>query len=218
MTVMSAILLAFLTTPFGPVWAGAWLRSEGAGFAAISTERGLDGGYDHAGYVEYGVRDDLTLGAKVDVEMLGNQPIDGSGYLFLRRPLDLLENWQVSYALGLGLSWDPTDLSHLLRAGVSFGRGYNLGERSGWVNLDTDLVSDGITGRAVKVDGTVGINATDRLKPMMQTYVTIDDEGTSVTYAPSVVWSPQSGGVSYQAGIEHEEAETTVRIGIWLDF
>ncbi|MEM6340986.1 MAG: hypothetical protein AAF729_07540 [Pseudomonadota bacterium] len=200
--------------------AGAWLRDEGAAFVSTSVTQSRDGTSDAAVFLEYGFRARTTIGAKIDTRMYGTTPQSGSGYLFLRRPVGNEDsNWRLSYALGLGASMDANGTTPLFRAEFSVGRGLTLGERSGWINIDTVLVSEPNRDRnTTKVDATLGMTWSDRLKLMMQAYLSHDGEEEAAIIAPSIVWTPRESRQSYQIGVEQEEDDTRLKIGIWLKF
>ena len=80
------LLLGLLQLPT-PAQGGAWLREKGTGFT--STTVNVTRSYDisESTFMEYGVRDDLTLGAEVGflASSIGLQ--SGFASVFLRRPL-----------------------------------------------------------------------------------------------------------------------------------
>jgi hypothetical protein len=191
--------------------AGPWLREAGSGFFSTSTKFGLDLHAEQSVYAEYGLRPDLTLGALIDLPIAG--PAETTALLFFRQPIGSGEGPMVyAYDLGLGMREDQI----FARGGFSLGRGIKLGERYGWAVLDNTL--DISSTPRIKSDGTVGLNLSNRWKAMLQGFFQFDETGSTLTIAPSVVYSPKHIKTSFQVGIEFGEDDPDLRIGIWRDF
>ncbi|WP_415922024.1 hypothetical protein [Tateyamaria sp. SN6-1] len=202
-----------------PAWAGAWLRAEGTGFLASSLLQDENGRTDAALYFEYGVRPKLTLGVKADADMTAGRLGDGTAFAFDRLPIPTADKpFKLTYDLGIGATLGA-ETDPLLRTGLSYGRGLNWRERSGWLALDLAVEwSLGGAAHTTKFDTTIGMGLTDTTKLMMQVFVSNADSRTTVTLAPSLIWQPRESKRSYQVGVEAERGVVSVRLGLWQDF
>lgn len=211
--ILVALLWASSTT------AGAWLREAGTGFLATSTLHSADGGSDAALYFEYGVRPKLTLGVKIDASMVAGRVGSGSGFAFARRAIPTGKRpYKLAYEIGLGATLgDTTD--PLLRTGLSYGRGLSIRQKNGWLALDL-AVEWALSGAAhtAKFDTTFGLGITDVTKLMMQVFVSDTAGTTSLTLAPSLIWQPREKRPSYQIGLEAEQGDVSLRLGLWQEF
>ncbi|MEL6806272.1 MAG: hypothetical protein AAFO97_00720 [Pseudomonadota bacterium] len=213
------LLLAILCTPL-PVCAGAWMREVGTTFLSFSTTIDEVGDIGGSLYLTHGLRPKLTIGAKVDVDMLDNQLGNGTGYLFARKPIPTGEQpFKLAYEIGVGSSFGP-DSSPLLRAGLSYGRGFTLWDRSGWVALDSAAeweVNNSVT--TYKLDSTIGLSLSARFQVMMQVFLSETDNDLSTTIAPSVIWRPKEDGPTrYHIGMEDEDGTVALKLGLWRTF
>ncbi|MEO0938326.1 MAG: hypothetical protein AAFY38_09240 [Pseudomonadota bacterium] len=197
--------------------AGAWLREPGAGFFALSGT--VNDRMENATslYVEYGLREALTLGADLDVKTQGGAYTSGGGRVFARLPLGD-GTWKSSWMLGLGARVDSSHINPFASLGYSVGRGLDW-RGGGWANLDLRLdLGRGDTSQ-VKLDGTVGLKIGDKGKAMMQLFLTLkDDSGLEATLAPSYVFAPGKHGASWHIGVEAKKAELAIKLGLWRDF
>ena len=216
-----AVLLAALLLPM-PAHAGAWLRDEGTTFLSFGTT--VDELYRVNGsiYVEYGLRPGLTLGFKADMEMdmTTGRPGDGTAFVFLRMPIPTGERaYKLAYEVGLGSTFG-SDSIPVVRVGLSFGRGFSVRGKSGWVAFDTAVEWEKESkAKTLKADGTVGLTLSDRFQIMMQVFLSDSEIGHSTTYAPSVIWRPQpDGSTRYQLGIESEDGLVALKLGLWREF
>ena len=107
-----SILLILLTAPV-TAYSGAWLREKGKGFSSntVSVTQNYD--ISESTFLEYGVRDDLTLGAEVSFLASSYGLQSGSATLFLRRPLGRQGRPNVwSAELGIGAAWVGDVVTH----------------------------------------------------------------------------------------------------------
>lgn len=215
------LLLAVLCLPL-PASAGAWMREVGTTFLSFSTT--IDEARQIGGsmYVAHGFRPKLTLGAKIDVDMLDGFVGDSTGFVFARKPISTGEGpHKLAYEIGIGGTLDPDNLPvPLLRAGLSYGRGFTLWDKVGWVALDGAAereVSNSIT--TYKLDSTIGLTLTARFQVMMQVFLSKTENEVSTTFAPSVMWRPKKDGPTrYHFGLEKEDGILAVRLGLWRTF
>jgi len=177
------ILLVILAA--SPAAAGPWLRAEGTTFSATTAEISSSDPFGLAlytsVYAEYGLTPRLTLGFDGGSDTLGN----GSGLIFLRFPLHVAEQSRMAAEIGLGARWSLTERTPLVRPGLSWGRGITLFGHSGWTTLDATLTIPGDGGAILpKLDATLGLNRSDRLKLILG--LTIERPGA--TLSPSLAY------------------------------
>ena len=200
--------------------AGPWLRDEGTGFLAFSSE--LHGSTNVEGgiYAEYGLRPNITLGGKINVEMgplgIGDQEI----LAFVRQPFGPKDKpWLAAYDLGLGYRRGNNTDETVAYIGVTVGRGFAWRGKNGWLTFDTSMEQPFGTASALyKIDSTLGISLHDHWKGMFQIFIAASEDDTDATLAPSVIWSPKNGKNSYQFGLELEEGRVSARLSLWRDF
>ena len=208
-----------------PAQAGAWLREKGAGFASISFAATYFLDTEQKTYLEYGVRDDLTLGA--DIAIIGDQFGNAGGYatLFLRRPIggtDSPHRW--AYELGVGAAWAPEIVTPYIKTGLSWGRGIQIRETYGWVTVDASVSWDLMYGvHVTKVDSTVGLTFNDTFAGMLQLYTANVQNENFATIAPSLLISPSKDDSAYrfQVGTETlfgDIEASAIKIGLWREF
>ncbi|MFL4468870.1 hypothetical protein ACERZ8_02915 [Tateyamaria armeniaca] len=198
------------------------MRDVGTAFLSFGTTLNEVGQADGSIYFEYGLRPKLTLGFKADAEMdvVEGRMGDGTAFLFLRKPVPTGERaYKLAYEIGLGSTFG-SDTAPLVRAGLNYGRGVTFWDRSGWVSIDTaaewETTGQNIT---LKVDGTVGLTLSDSVQVMMQVFLSRTETNTSTTLAPSLIWRPkQDGETRYQIGLEAEDGEYALKLGLWRSF
>ena len=213
--ILSLGALMWATTAAG----GAWLREEGTAFVATSILQGLDGHSDAALYAEYGLRPKLTLGVKADASMIAGQVSGGSGFAFVRLAVNTGDRpYKLAYEIGVGATLGA-ETAPLLRTGLSYGRGIKWREKYGWFAMDFAVEwSFGEVPHTVKLDTTLGMGLTDTTKLMMQVFVSSAGDDTSLTLAPSLIWQPRPQKPSYQIGLEAEQGDISLRLGLWQEF
>lgn len=195
------------------------MREAGTVFLAFSTVYDDTGTLDGSAYLEYGLRPKLTLGAKLDVDMTKGRMGDGTAFVFLRRPIDRWDTaYQLAYELGFGTTFgDGAD--PLLRSGLSYGRGFTLWDRNGWLAVDAAIEWALDNGpNTAKLDTTLGLTLNDRFQVMMQVFVTNSSAFSNTTLAPSVIWQPNAKTPSYQLGVEVDDDTWAVKLGLWRSF
>jgi len=218
---MTRILVFFATLMLAePAVAGAWMREVGSTFLSFSTTVDENGQLDGALYVEHGLRPKLTLGLKIDMDMTLGRMGDGAAFVFVRKPITLGErSYELAYEIGLG-STTGDGATALLRVALSYGRGVNLWDKPGWVAVDATVewpTDDSST--TTKLDGTLGMNVSDRFQVMMQVFFTDTGSSQSTTLAPSMIWrAAPDGPTRYQVGIEAEDGSLGFKLGVWRTF
>lgn len=143
--------------------AGPWPREKGAGFLSFSIEYDdEDDAVFTSAFAEYGITSKITAGLDLgfaDEELY-------KAIAFARYPLaNDTSDWSVALELGAGVTEDEG----VLRPGLHFGRGLNLGQKSGWFTIESyayyEVEQDKVD---VSTDITFGLNMTDRRKLVLQ--------------------------------------------------
>ncbi len=161
----------------GPAFPGPWLRDAGTGFSSTTVDLSPADPARSAPYpppypveaytsvyAEYGLTPRLTLGLDGGSDTYGN----GMGLVFLRFPLREGKTARMAGEIALGARWSLTELTPLLRPGVSWGRGLSLFGKQGWTSLDATLLIPGDGGALLpKLDATLGLNTGERMKLML---------------------------------------------------
>lgn len=217
-----ALFACFLLA--APACAGAWMREEGTGFFSSSIEHdGVQQG-NSSTYLEYGLRPDLTMGLEISIELFPESSSTSYAGFFLRRPLgnpDGTNRW--AWRLGAGAAWSWETTQPYLETGLHWGRGLELWQRNGWAAVDGTLKWETMTGGQIaKVDATVGLELTERLKGMLQVFLEYDQDRTTRKLSPSVLWAPPDfGEFTFQFGAVIEqgnEDHPTLKLGLWREF
>ncbi|MGC3938439.1 hypothetical protein ACOTTU_11615 [Roseobacter sp. EG26] len=223
MTRMIALATLLILASVQIALAGPWLREKGKGFASgsfnITQEKDTAG----SAYLEYGLRDNVTLGADLFYGIDRTLQQSGSGIVFLRFPLsapDATHKW--AWHFGLGARSQNQVIEPAIEAGLSWGRGIKIGERYGWAVVDSSINVPGSTLETrVKLDGTVGLGLSDHWKVMMQVFNTYQDSDLFTKVAPSILIVPGTGNYTLQIGTEVPAiggGDTEFKIGVWLEF
>ncbi|AXI48086.1 hypothetical protein C1J03_20040 [Sulfitobacter sp. SK012] len=203
--------------------AGAWLREKGSTFTSISFTSTWFLETANATYLEFGVRDDLTLGIDANIYRSPIQGQAGTVTLFLRRPLgdrDGKHRW--AYELGVGADWIGDVIIPHVRTGISWGRGFSLGEKNGWMAVDASVNWDLGQGlHLTKIDSTLGLSLSDRFSGMLQVYLGSVGGESYGTLAPSFIFAPRKTKFKLQLGAEARVGafeNTGLKIGLWREF
>jgi hypothetical protein len=218
-----AIVLLFLAT--SPATAGAWMREKGSGYSSITISTTLSRDFSESTYLEFGVRDDLTLGAEVAFYAFSNGVQSGSATVFLRRPIGGDDRPSVyAYELGFGAGWSGDIVRPYIRGGLSWGRGYQLKRLNGWGAVDASLFIDTYYGEhLVKIDSTIGLNFNDRFAGMIQIFHAATSDISATSIAPSILFKPIKNRPEFrlQIGTETQIGDpdnTAFKISFWRDF
>lgn len=203
--------------------AGAWLREKGTSFTSVSFTTTWFRDTTNSSYLEYGVRDDLTIGADIGYASTSNGTQSGYGAIFIRRPLGKNEGPnQWAYELGVGAAWVDDLTLPFVKTGISWGRGIKLYDKNGWMAVDASVAWDVSEGHHLtKIDTTVGINFTEITTGMVQLYVANLDGDSYASIAPSIVLKPRKSNFRFQIGAESQLGNldnTGVKFGLWREF
>ncbi|WP_227271136.1 hypothetical protein [Roseobacter weihaiensis] len=220
-SVVLALILVWASASM--VQAGAWLRGKGSGFASSSVSTNQSRDISTSVYLEYGLSETITLGADISYGVDRVSFPEGSGILFLRFPLgptDRTHKWAAH--VGVGARYLTGEFLPAAELGLSWGRGIQIGQKYGWVNVDTSFNEpQSPAEQRIKLDGTVGLSLTRRTKVMFQMFNTLENGETFSKLAPSLLFSPGKGTTTLQLSAEVPVAgggETAIKVGIWREF
>ena len=209
-------ILFLLIVLGGQAMAGAWPREKGELFLSFSStiNAGGSSAADYTSiYAEYGLTGKITAGLD-----LGTDGIRSSKTLgFVNFPLGRAEgDWKFALELGGG----QIDNRNVLRPGFSLGRPLQLGERGGWLAIDTRwvLFQDSIGGERLESDITFGVSMNARHKVMVQ-FQAGDPPGgrTYLRVSPSWVFERKPGRhieLGVTAGVI-ESDDLGLKLGFW---
>ena len=111
-----------------------------------------------------------------------------------------------------------------VKAGLSWGRGYTLGQKHGWVTIDSSLAWDiYLQEHLAKVDSTIGINFGDRFSGMLQIYYASTSAVSATSVAPSIVMRPLKSrpDIRFQIGAEtliNDTSNPALKLSLWREF
>lgn len=172
----SAFCLTLLACQLSPAAApaGPWLREEGTTFISSSFSATYFYDLSQSTYIEYGLRETLTLGFDLNTAQSRFGQQSGHATVFFRFPLgEPTEMGRWAYDIGAGASWSGDLISPHLRAGLSWGRGSTLGAHNGWLTVDTSARWEfGFSQEVIKIDSTAGLDFTPVTTGMAQVFLT----------------------------------------------
>lgn len=194
--------------------AGAWPRGKDRVFVSLLTYATQFDSYTGI-YGEWGVSDRLTFGVDIGRAVSGRD----KAVAFLRWPIGLPPGQaRLAFEIGAG----QIDGQAVIRPGLSWGRGIRLGERTGWVAIDTLAEIGFDTGTVdAKTDMTIGLRLSDRMTAMLQLQAGLQ-EGD----APVLRIVPSAGfDIGTNAKVEfgltqslRGEFETGIKLAMWWSF
>lgn len=204
--------------------AGAWPREKGRVFIANSLELKefrfdrelMQTPYFSSSYIEYGLPHSLTLGLHTG----HGSTAELDARAFLRIPLSQTDPHRFAIEISGGLYADNTYLG----LGLSYGRGFKLWKRYGWLSVDTRV--DFFTGakeqgyRQAKLDVTLGLTHPNGIKTMAQFFATETNDEIYASFAPGVV-IPVWKQLKIETGLLYDmtlEAAPSLKLGFWQEF
>jgi hypothetical protein len=223
MRFLFAISLACLSCGVHPAEAGAWLKEKGTGFASLSFGAFQNDQTSTAIFVEYGLSDTTTIGIDINAFVARSDVGDAFGVAFLRRSLGPTDrNSRFSYEVGVGAFWDDEQLLPAVKSAVSWGRGIQFGDRSGWMNVDAAyIVEPTLKNHTAKLDATAGLNFTPVTTGILELNLSQQDSDFFSAVEPSVLIKPKSSAFQIKLGarIPMDEGDSTaLKLGIWRSF
>ncbi|MDR9395000.1 MAG: hypothetical protein RI571_11925 [Roseovarius sp.] len=213
----AVVLLILMTVQ---AQAGPWPRDKGETFLSFSVEAEQPDAFGYINhfmtlYGEHGLTDRLTGG----IDIGGRSTGLSKAVVFLRYPVTPPEHrLKIAAEIGLGRAAGH----RALRPAISVGRGFKLGERHGWMAVDTRVVLfDRASRRLVQSDVTVGFNTSSRSKAILQLQMGFPDTTPSyMKLAPSLVLEPRPGRhieIGVTAGVK-ELSSVALKLGLWRRF
>lgn len=206
-----------------PAVAGAWLREQGKGFLAYSNLTTTTMNTTFSAYLDYGLRDNLTLGATFDLDAPIGGYYTGKGLVFMRKSLGWggeKANW--AYEIGLGARYTGLKFLPIAKTTLSYGRGIKWGERHGWLAVDTGVEWEFENASHVaKIDTTLGLELGKRSKGMLQVFSSFGQGWHNITISPSYVFQSKKNKSNYVVGLEASSLYPNVvalKIGVWQSF
>ncbi|WP_149779294.1 hypothetical protein [Roseovarius litoreus] len=200
--------------------AGPWPRAEGETFLSVSLEAPLvqgDGLFTL--YGEHGLNDRLTLG----LDMGATRQKMQKTVVFARLPFGQAPGgMRLAFELGVGILRDQP----VIRPGLSFGRGFSLSGRPGWITLDTRAVifQDVLHGdydADFETDVTLGIETWRKTRAIVQLRAGVPAYGDEyLKIAPSWVIPAAPGRhleIGVTAGLVGSSA-IAAKIALWHSF
>ena len=142
--------------------AGAWLRDHQSGFLSLSFGATQTDQTTNALYLEYGLTQQTTLGVDVSAFSIGSDVRNAFGIVFMRRALgDRKRPSKWAYEIGIGALWDQDRTLPAVKTSLSWGRGFQLGDRSGRISVDAGYVHEPtLQNHTTKLDATAGLGFT----------------------------------------------------------
>ena len=144
--------------------------------------------------------------------------------MFLRVPLGPVDKTHKFAAhLGLGARVLNEEILPAGEVGLSWGRGFQVGTRYGWLNVDSSYnLTQRPASDRIKLDLTAGLGISDRTKLMLQMFNTFQDGDQFVKLAPSLLWSVgQKSGTTLQLSAEVPVSgggATALKIALWREW
>jgi hypothetical protein len=213
------LILALIALPWLAVTAqaGAWPREKDEGFLSFSSqfaerdETGINR-QSFAAYAEYGATARLTLGLDISGDALRMS----KAIAFARWPLGRADR---PLKIGLEIGAGQIEEQTALRPGLSLGRGFALGNRSGWLNADLRAILGG--GAAFETDLTAGLALGPRLLGIVQLQAGAPESGRDyLRLAPSIVYEMRPGA-QIELGLLAPLSgggERELKLGLWRRF
>jgi hypothetical protein len=206
-----------------PVPAGPWLREDGAVFSSTSVGMTRNRDINSSTYLEYGLTGQTTLGFDLNLSASLHSGDEGRAVLFFRRALGPTDRQsKFAYELGMGAAWGSYGTRPRIKAGLTWGRGIAMGDKSGWVTLDGSVILDLKTrARKAKIDGTIGLNLSDAITGIFEINLGHSDGNSFATVAPSLVLKPKFTKFQIQLGVQSpigNSRPNQIKIGLWREF
>ena len=203
--------------------AGAWLREKGGGFVSLSFGATQFSETTNALYIEYGLSDSTTIGLDISAFTNADKVRNGFGTLFVRRSIGLTDRpskW--AYEIGIGGLWGEETQRPAFKTGVSWGRGFEFKDRSGWVNVDGSFVYEPTLGEHItKLDTTLGMELGQVATGLLEITLSNQNSDTFGAVEPSVLIRPKQSSFDFKFGAQipfDEKEKTALKLGIWRTF
>lgn len=223
MRVLFTVILLIWQCMASTAYAGAWLREKGTGFTSLSFGATQFSETTNALYIEYGLSDKTTIGLNISSFTNALNVRNGFGNLFMRRaigPTDRPNKW--AYEIGVGGLWGNEKHLPTFKTAISWGRGFQIKERSGWVNVDAAFVYEPTLGQNIaKLDAALGMNFGGITTGLLEVTISSQNSETYGALEPSVLLRPKDSSFSVKLGAQipfDEQEKAALKLGIWRKF
>lgn len=218
-----AIILAMCCGVGQAADAGAWLREKQTGFASLSF--GVTETEDATGtfFLEYGLSEKTTIGVDISAFRANSSAVNGFGNLFVRRsigPTDRTSKW--AYEVGIGGYFDEDKTLPAVKTTVSWGRGFQMRDRPGWVNIDaTYILEPELKSDETKLDATAGYAFGGITTGILEVTYSNRNNNSFGAVEPSLLFSPKQTAFQIKLGAQFpidEDDSKSLKLGIWRSF
>lgn len=219
------VLVILLALAMGtPLWAGAWMREEGKTFMSVTGTVRHDGqllSQETSIYIDYGFKPRLSLGLDIN-ESPGNA---GHALIYARLPIVAGDKpYRIAAELALGGHHDRGKWHGMLKATLSYGRGFQSRWGSGWMAADAAVERRmGSPKPLYKLDATLGLSSTKGWARPLLKLETALMPGKDLIWAisPGLMFDSKNGKNTYVIGLEHRRAERSklgISFSLWRNF
>ncbi|WP_240931875.1 hypothetical protein [Parasedimentitalea denitrificans] len=198
------------------------MRDPGSGFASASVTFRRDGGdwsSELSYYGDYGITQSLTLG----VDLNDADRLAGHTLIFARVSLNFLPpEHHLATEISLGGAHYRNEWKPMHKLTLSYGRGFDSTWGPGWLAIDGAYEKRGTSSQPiVKLDATIGLNAEEHLRPMLQ-IETAKISGHQLFYSitPSLQ-VPLPRDSHLLIGLQHRvttQRSLGLKVGVWHRF
>lgn len=217
-----AAILAACANLGQSVEAGAWLREQGTGFASLSFGATQADEVTAALYLEYGLNEKMTIGVDISAFNSSEDVRNGFGALFLRRSIGPTDRpSKFAYEVGLGALYEEEEVLPAVKTAVSWGRGFQLGQRNGWVNVDAGYIYEPqLMNHTAKLDATAGLDLGEITTGILEINLSHKDSDSFGAIEPSLLIKPRKVPFQIKLGAQFpmQEGSDTLKLGIWKSF
>ena len=206
-----------------PAEAGPWLREKGSGFTALTFGATQFSETTNALYFEYGLTENTTVGLDVSAFTNSLNVRNGFGNLFLRRAIGPTDGpMRMAYEVGLGGLWGNERQLPTLTTGVSWGHGFEMTGRPGWISATGSFVYEPTLGQHItRLDGTLGLDFGKVVTGLVETTLSYQNDDSFGAVEPAVLIRPADSAFRIRIGAQipfSEQQKTALKLGIWHSF
>ena len=106
--------------------------------------------------------------------------------------------------------------------GLSWGRGFTLGDRNGWVNLDGRFTFEPrLQEHVTKLSGTLGLDFGTTITGLVEFTISSQKGGNFSALEPSLLFKPTRSPFDLKVGTQipfQSTASSALKLGIWHRF
>ncbi|MEP5732181.1 MAG: hypothetical protein ABJL67_22730 [Sulfitobacter sp.] len=223
MRLLVAICVAFWLSAGSPAQAGAWLREKGSGFTSLSFGLNRFEEGSQSLYFEYGLSEKMTIGLDVTTSTQRSDFRDGQGHIFLRRQLWANDGpHKLAYEIGIGGTIRDDAVLPTFKSGLSWGRGVQLYDRNGWVNVNAAFIYEPSLGEHItKMDATFGLELGQRTSGLVELSLFHQHGDTYQAVEPSLLIRPKDSRFNFKVGAKipfDDQDKSSLRLAVWHSF